>query len=627
MHSFKQLALQNRRLLALGLLALPCAAGLGPIASAQTTPSVVQPQGTTQGQVPAGAGTVASAERADFAIQIGETFRLRHEQLGLIKEVVASRPGVVDLSSDPRDPTSVMVRGVNVGVTQLSISATDRMGNALAPTIKTVQVNPDISYIRSKVAETFPTANLKIVAGGPPGSLIVTGTVESAEDIDPIRTFINGIVSQYRGGSTAGELVTYAIRVAGPHVVQLDVCLASVNRREIRNLGVDFFHRDARSFLGTTISGASSGAASPGVLPVTGDANFTFGTTEGNSTFLGFINALREERMGKVLTNPTLVCLSGRPSRFLSGSEEPFGTAGGIGGGAGSGIQFRPVGTNITFLPVVIGDGKIRLTVAAEISQKTETITQPNFTAPVIAAQNIGTTVELENGQSLVIGGLVSNIVSGSTKKFPLLGDLPLVGTAFRTVSFDEQEEELVIIVKVSLVEPLDSHQRSLLKLPGLESRSPTDFELFLEGILEAPRGPRDPFPGRVYVPAYKLDEPFGARSGECVLPGSVCGDKSGRGGNGCAPCGTAVHPHGHAAIPTMTMPALQQTQQVVTPEPMPIPSGTPVAEPVKSEAEPPAVPVVPVVPAVETPVPPLPPKESKPEGATPVPPVPPQPN
>lgn len=118
------------------------------------------------------ASSSVSSERADYTIQINEVFSLRHEEGGLIKDVLASRPGIVQIDVDKDNASILKIKGVNVGVTQVTIVARDKDNKTLTPMIKTVQVNPDISYIRSKVAETFPTANLKIIAGGPPGSLI-----------------------------------------------------------------------------------------------------------------------------------------------------------------------------------------------------------------------------------------------------------------------------------------------------------------------------------------------------------------------------------------------------------------------------------------------------------------------
>ncbi len=643
MHSFGKKTVRHRRLLGAGLVAVATLAGstnLYAQLSASGFGQPPQPPVAPVAQPPiilntggAGASSAAS-ERADFTIQIAETFSLRHDEGGLIKDVLASRPGIVKIDVDKDNASILKITGVNVGVTQVTIVARDKDNKTLAPMIKTIQVNPDISYIRSKVAETFPTSNLKIIAGGPPGSLIVTGTVESLEDIDPIRTFVTGIASQFRGqgsgqGGQIGELVTFAVRVSGPQVVQLDVCLASVNRRELRRLGVDFFQQSGNNFLGTSIGGAASigvtgGTGTPAATVNSTGANFIFNSQQGANSFIGFINALREERVGKVLSNPTLTALSGRPSRFIVGGEEPYGTAGSVGGGGGgggAGVQFRPTGTVVGFLPVVLGDGRIRLTVAAENTVKTGDANQAGIIAPILATQQVGTTLELENGQSLVIGGLTENVVSGTTQKYPILGDLPFVGTFFRNVNFTEEEKEFVIVVKVNLVEGLTADQRCAVKLPGSETRAPSDFELFIEGILEAPRGPRDIFPNRTYVPAFKNDVPFGARSGECSLPGPVCGHK-GKHGHDCntgtcnTGCTTVVPAQATTPVPhaAQMVPSTTVTPAVAAPQTL---------TPVNTE-----VPVVsvPVVPASETPAPVVPAAETPKTVDLPVPPVPPLP-
>ncbi len=636
MHSFATKTVGHRRLLGAGLIAVAALAGstttcqaqgLGASGYGQTMPA---PSSGLQAPPAPASTTVSSStvtEKADFTIQIGETFSLRQDEGGLIKDVLASRPGIVQVEVDKDNPSIARIKGVNVGVTQLTLSARDKDNKNLTPMIKIIQVNPDISYIRSKVAETFPTANLKIIAGGPPGSLIVTGTVGSVEDIDPIYTFIDGIASQYSGGrgGQQGKLVTYAVRVSGPQVVQLDVCLASVDRRELRQLGVDFFQRSGTNFLGTSIGGAGSttisGEAAGNILST--NSNFVFRTSQGSNAFIGFIHALREESVGKIMSNPSLTALSGRPARFIVGGEEPYGTSGSAtAGGGGSGIQFRPTGTVVLFLPVVLGDGRIRLTVSAENTVKTGDSNQAGIIAPILATQSVGTTLELENGQSLVIGGLTENTTTGTSQKYPILGDLPFVGTLFRNVSFTEREQEFVILVKVNVVESITDAHRCALKLPGQETRSPSDFELFIEGIMEAPRGPRDIFPNRTYVPAFKNDTPFGARSGECALPGALCNDKHHHNSNcatgNCATgCATGT---GYVAPAQIGQPAaLQVAPANMVPATVPEAPVSQTSQTVPAELKPVEkveVPVVsvPVVPATETPrqtdlpVPPAPP-------------------
>ena len=143
---------------------------------------------------------------------------------------------------------------------------------------------------------------------------------------------------------------------------------------------------------------------------------------------------------------------------------------------------------------------------------------------PGRSTQSIHTTVEMEDGQTLVLGGLIQNTVQATTRKLPILGDLPFLGVAFSSKDFREEEDELVVMITPHVVDPMSCDQLPKY-LPGQETRSPDNFELFLEGILEAPRGQREVCPDNRYLPAY--------RNGPSadVFP---CGDNNGRRCGGC---------------------------------------------------------------------------------------------
>src|SRR5262249_53299776 len=144
--------------------------------------------------------------------------------------------------------------------------------------------------------------------------------------------------------------------------------------------------------------------------------------------------------------------------------------------------------------------------------------------------QRVHTTVELESGQTFVLAGLIQHRSIGTTAKVPVLGQLPFIGAAFSTKNFSDDETELVIMVTPYLVDPQSCDQVAKV-VPGQESRSPDDFELFLEGILEAPRGPREVLHGNRYVPAHKLGPTAN------LFPCAGCA--SGRGFDGPAPWAT----------------------------------------------------------------------------------------
>jgi pilus assembly protein CpaC len=214
------------------------------------------------------------------------------------------------------------------------------------------------------------------------------------------------------------------------------------------------------------------------------------------------MKALKEESLAKIMAQPSVTTLSGRSATLLSGGQQAVPQSGGLGTTT---VQFIDFGTSLSVLPIVLGNGKIRLEVEPEVSQLSQaagTISN-GIAIPGRTVERVHSTVEMEPGQTLVIGGLIQNIVQADTTMVPVIGEIPFLGPLFSIKSFQEREQELVILVTPHLVDPQSCDQLVKL-LPGQETRSPDDFELFLEQILEAPRGPREVCPNNHYVPAYK---------------------------------------------------------------------------------------------------------------------------
>jgi pilus assembly protein CpaC len=276
-----------------------------------------------------------------------------------------------------------------------------------------------------------------------------------------------------------------------------------------------------------------------------------------------FIQALRQERLAKLLAEPRLVTLSGRPATFLSGGQQavPEVTASGVGGGT-VGTRFEPFGTQLTFLPIVYGNGKIYLEVEPTIS----TLNAANGFAiggVIVQGRNeqrVRTSITMEPGQTFAIGGLIQTEVAAATNKTPVLGDLPFIGPAFSQIQHEERETELVVLVTPYLVDPMDCRQAPC-KLPGLETRSPDDFELFLELILEAPRGQREVFPDKKYKAAW-LSDPSAARfpcGGAGACGNGTCGTGSCGQVGGCATSTLPAAPAVAPAQPATVVPAASQ--------------------------------------------------------------------
>ena len=432
----------------------------------------------------------------------------------------------------------------------------------------------DLDYLKKVITNAVPNSNIQVIPVTK-DAVILSGYVSRAEDISMVLSIAGNIVdptlfdalSQSNSTqsnpptTTPGNIPTdpnaaattqpaqatprtsqkviNALRVAGVQQVQLDVVVAQVSRSEFRQLGFNFLSSRNSSFIGSTLnglatqptamgaglaSGASQGstlAANGFVSSATAAANIPFGVLNSNSGFLGFLQALRTESASKLLAEPKLTTSSGKQAFFQVGGEQAV--LSGASGVNGPGAAFQTVGTTLSFLPVVLGNGKIQLTVNPRVRSPNPALgitTSFGFVTGFDDKQ-INATVEMETGQTFVIGGLIQNETQGTITKVPVLGDLPFLGVLFSTKQYTETELEVVILVTPYLVDPQSSDQLPKL-LPGQETRSPDDFELFLEGILEAPRGPRKVIQDRRYIPAFKNAKPLDAESGESRVPGNL---------------------------------------------------------------------------------------------------------
>jgi pilus assembly protein CpaC len=200
-----------------------------------------------------------------------------------------------------------------------------------------------------------------------------------------------------------------------------------------------------------------------------------------------FIRALSENRYVRLLAEPNLVAISGEKASFLVGGEFPVPVVQGTTVGGGSStvtIEYKEFGVRLTFRPEVLGEGRIRLEVAPEVSELSEVgaLVQNGFTIPSVIVRRSSTTVELGSGQSFAMAGLLRSKDQGTVSKVPLLGDLPGIGVLFRSVRYEQDQTELVVIVTAETVEPIsDGMERPV---PGVLHQAPNDWELFMNGWL-----------------------------------------------------------------------------------------------------------------------------------------------
>lgn len=490
-------------------------------------PCLAQPPGDTK---------AAAVRTLNVPLNATQRVQMSNPKLR-IKSVDNPRGEIARAVADNTDPTSVLVTALAAGTTRLTLTAENDLREDVLVNVQQF----DVEYLRGIYRQTIPTSNI-IPVPSANNTLILTGHVARAEDVD---------LAQQVTRSVVGQNVLSALRVGGVMQVQLEVCVAQVSRSEARRMSFEFVnfgqkHVLANAMGGLTIPSTGIAGSFPGaptitnaISPVAGaPINGFFAIFDPEQDFFGFLQALRDENLVKLQSFPKVVVMSGRQVSFLSGGEQAIPVPAGLGQ---VGVQFEEFGTRLNALPIVMGNGKIHLELEPEVSSLNAAFGTSigGTVVPGRTTQRLRTTVELETGQTLCIGGLIQNNVTGSTRKVPILGDLPFIGAAFSQKFYNEDEAELVILVTPRLVDPMSCDQLPKC-LPGQETRTPDDFELFLEGILEAPRGPRDVFPNQRYRAAY-LNSPS-AGVFPCAGNGGACGHGACGHGN-CKAHGTCATP------------------------------------------------------------------------------------
>ena len=503
-------------------------------------------------------------------VPVGGAVRLQMKSKKLIKQVFNEKPNVVFVESDAANPAYLILRGQQQGTSRLELTDADN-----AKETYEVVVQTDLDLLRNILKRAVPTANVDVIPFGV--GVVLTGTVARADDVDTILRIAGTVLG------TGPLSVVNALTVGGVHQVQLDVTVARVDRTKLRQRGFNFIVNGTTVSAGSVLGGltssssgsssSSSSTASVGIIPSaasaapTSAANIVFGIIP--AQFQGILQALKTENLAKLIAEPKLVTQSGRPARFLSGGQQA--TLGPSSGINGPGVVYQDIGTELEFLPIVYGNGKIYLEVAPRVRAVNQGlgITTSFGTVPGFDDQQVRTSIVMEAGQTFAIGGLIQTTLQSSIARVPVLGELPFLGALFSVISQSEEEQELVILVTPHLVDPMDCNQVPK-RLPGRETRAPDDFELYLESMLELPRGQRDVFEGRHYKAAWKNDPT--ASAFPCGMYGNGSGNCGADGTGNCATGNCAPPVRGTAVIgpaPSELPPAVNGPMDVP-----PVPAG-----------------------------------------------------
>lgn len=385
-----------------------------------------------------------------------------------VPKMLVNNPDLVRVV--PLSPKSVQVSALKQGTTQLNVwSSDDRI------TSIDIAINGDVQELEGILKQEFPEAALRLRTLN--SSLHISGFVPKAESVSQIVKIAQDYFPNVINGMTVG----------GVQQVVLHVKVMEVSRTKLRSLGFDWADISSNGFVVQGASGLIPATATGLIQPVPLSSNtLRFGITDGSNNFLGFIEALERNNLAQLLSEPTLTTVSGRPASFLVGGQIPIPVPQSLGVTT---IEYRDFGTKIDFVPIVLGNGKVRLDVRAEVTEVDPSIsaTIGNGSVPGFRSRNAETGAEMKTGQTMAIAGLVFNKKDASVRGFPWLMDMPWVGSAFRRTSHQENELELIIMVTPEFCEAMDATEVPPCG-PGQTSASPTDVELYYRGYLEVPK-------------------------------------------------------------------------------------------------------------------------------------------
>ena len=394
------------------------------------------------------------------------------------KRVSVGQPDVADFNAIA--PTSILLTAKKPGTTQLIIWDDQERSQLID-----VNVAMDLDALKDSLKSAFPDAKIDAVYSS--GTIVLRGQVANLDAADHAAQI----------ATPFGAKVVNMLEVSGGQQVMLQVRFAEISRSATHALGVNGAFADG-SFIGanniaqlnplTAFIPGSVGNTPPNSGTALREQGINpsvtlFGAGQIGSFYLQtFVEALRQNNLLRILAEPNLTAISGQEAYFLAGGEYPIPVSqGGSTGGGGTAItiEYREFGVKLRFVPVVLGDGKIRLKVAPEVSDLdfSTAVRFGGFVVPGLSQRKVTTTIELADGQTFAIAGLLNNNVTATKDVVPVLGDLPIVGTLFRSVRYQRKETELVVIVTPHLVSPLNPSQVPLL--PGEKWHHPTEGELF----------------------------------------------------------------------------------------------------------------------------------------------------
>jgi pilus assembly protein CpaC len=364
-------------------------------------------------------------------------------------------------------PNQVLVNGKAFG--QVNFIAWEKADQKFI--VFDVFVRANLSLIDSQIRALFPRDDIRLSQAN--GSVVLSGTVsqpQSAQQADA--------VVQAAGFKTVNMLQS---PITDMSQIQLQVRVAEVSRQKLKEYGTTLASVNSTSFL-TQGGGPATMKENNGggiVSEFAGTALNLFLFNSGLNT-AAYIRALKTNGALRALAEPNLIAMNGQQASFLAGGEFPIPVVQGGSSGNAVSVVFKEYGVRLNFKPTIIDEDHIRLELEPEVS----TIDFANgvrfngFVIPALRTRRAHTGVELRDGQSFALAGLLDNNETRSMSKIPLIGDIPILGSLFKSESFQKQETELMFIITADLVKPINSDELPTLKgIDGLKKGSPLGVE------------------------------------------------------------------------------------------------------------------------------------------------------
>ena len=512
---------------------LICAAGLAVLASGLIFTADTFAQ-TPAPRPPGGGTAVAQPPLLSGGASIDLAVPLYQSRVVTVitpaNRVSVANPDVADIVVI--SPTELYVLGKDLGTTNVLLWDNS---NHLIGAIN-VEVQHDLDSLKRKFAELLPGQPIEVRAAQ--RSIVLSGRVSDAEAMNAATRLAATYLAQIQTAKTTeqfqqgnqsrrddksvGEVINL-LQVGGAQQVMLEVKVAEINRTEVKRLDAQF-NSIARGLGNFSLGGVNGGATFPPAVFAPSNANVSvFGsalqqplgpaitqflpntqTIQNQGLFASFLDknflfnlaldAAKEQGLARILAEPTLTTLSGQEATFVSGGEFPIPVPQGLNTVT---IVFKQYGISVKFLPVVLNSGHINLTLNVSVSElesgNTVNLALPgtsaSFVIPSLTERTATGVVELIDGQTIGLAGMLHETTRSLVSKFPGLGSIPVLGALFSSSNYQKGETELVILVTPRLARPLPAGK---IRMPTDAYVEPTDTDFFFRGLLEHP-GPKSP--------------------------------------------------------------------------------------------------------------------------------------